>query len=296
MLPNPALRKVYEDIVWLYVYRDFSNNVEDRAAERISLRFGVTSWPQHFLVDPQSLTPLANTGRAVDSFLRATQRSKVKPARSFDALKRQLAAEKRADALERSPSVKAAVEALSSDDIILRYTGLRVLAKSNPKRLVAQAEQLLAVPNDPFRYEVCAVLRKAEATGAAHALEAVVMEPKNSRNPNVLRIRAVSALAVCGDADSVPVIGKWATTGAYFNGLTGVSVDALATLKGRHKGARKAVDKLLRRAYPKPVDPADNRGTRACVALAKRVHKALGSKRAFPKVYDEAARKKLARQ
>ena len=106
------------------------------------------------------------------------------------------------------------MEALSSDDIILRYTGLRVLAKKNPKRLVAQAEQLLAVPNDPFRYEVCAVLRKAEATGAAHALEAVVMEPKNSRNPNVLRMRAVSALAVCGDADSVPVIGKWATTGA----------------------------------------------------------------------------------
>ena len=295
MLPNPALKPVYEDIVWLYVYRDFSQNEADRAAERISLRFGVTSWPQHFMVDPQSLKTLANTGRSVPTFLKAAKRSKVKPARSLAVLKRQIEAEKRADALERKPSVKAAVKALNSDDIVERYTALRVIAAKDPKRIVAHAEKLLAAPNDPFRYAVCEVLKKAAATGAARALEAVVKEPKNSLNPNVLRIRAVQALAVCGDADSVPVIGKWATTGVYFNGLTGISIDALATIKARDKRVRKAVDALLRKAYPAPADPADKRGTRACVALAKRVHKALGRRLPFPKVYDEAAREKLMR-
>ena len=53
MLPNPALKETYDKIVWVYVYRDFSKSKEDRAAERISMRFGVSSWPQIFLVDPR---------------------------------------------------------------------------------------------------------------------------------------------------------------------------------------------------------------------------------------------------
>ena len=299
MLPNPALKPVYDDIVWLYVYRDFSKNVADRAAERISLRFGVTSWPQHFMVDPESLDVLADTGRSVKSFLAASQRSSnVKPSRSSDALKKQRAAERRADELERKPTVRGAIEALGREDIIERYAGLRVLTAKDPKRIVAQAEALFQVGNDPFRYTVCEVLKNAAAPGAASALEAVVNKPENSRNPNVLRIRAVQALATCGDADSVPVIGKWAATGVYFNGLTGVSIDALVAIRTRLKKTRKAVDAILRTAYPAPpaADAANReRAMRSCVALAKRVHKALGSKKSFPKTYDEAARKKLMR-
>ena len=52
MLPNPALKKNYDQVVWVYVYRDFSKSERDRAAERISLRFGVTSW---YLVNADEL-------------------------------------------------------------------------------------------------------------------------------------------------------------------------------------------------------------------------------------------------
>ena len=44
---------------------------------------------------------------------------------------------KRADKLERRPTVKGAVQALRSDDIIERYAGLAVLMAKDPKRIVA---------------------------------------------------------------------------------------------------------------------------------------------------------------
>jgi hypothetical protein len=46
LLPDVALKPTYSNVFWLYVYRDFSNSVEDRAAERTSLRFGLISWPE----------------------------------------------------------------------------------------------------------------------------------------------------------------------------------------------------------------------------------------------------------
>ena len=103
----------------------------------------------------------------------------------------------------------------------------------------------------------------------------------------------MQALATCGDADSIEVIAPHATSGAYFNGLTRISLDALVAIAERHRKARKAVREVLKQAYPEPPDPADERATRACIALAKHVHKALGEKRAFPDPYDDAARKKL---
>ena len=138
------------------------------------------------------------------------------------------------------------------------------------------------MPNDPFRYTVCKVLKDAGDTKAAAALEALVTKPEQSRNPNVLRIRAVQALATCGTAKSVDVVAPWAQTGAYFNGLTGIAVDTLAALAKRHKSARKKVDAALKKAYPPVPVQREARAMRACVALAKRVHKARGSKRSFP--------------
>ena len=57
--------------------------------------------------------------------------------------------------LEREPDLEmvaetgdgfATIEALESEDIIERYTGLRVLAAKDSKRIVAHAEALLAIP------------------------------------------------------------------------------------------------------------------------------------------------------
>ena len=300
MLPNPQINAAYDKVVWVYVYRDFSKSKADRAAERISLRFGVTSWPQLFLADPATMKILRHTGRSVESFNRAVAQTEVKPARTLKAAERVAAAEDRAIALENKPSAKAAKKRIDDEDIVVRTRALEILAGKEPKIIVARAEELLAVPNDPFRYAVCAVLAKQADPKAARALEALVREPKPSLNPNVLRMRAVQALAVCGDADSIAVIAPHATSGAYFNGLTGVSVDALAKLAKRDRRVRKQVDRVLKEAYPPPPkDPNDSasyrRAMRACVALAKRVHTARGAKRSFPKVYDEAARSELAR-
>ncbi|MHC4952958.1 MAG: HEAT repeat domain-containing protein [Planctomycetota bacterium] len=299
MLPNPQLKADYDKVIWVYVYRDFSHNKEDRAAERISLRFGVTSWPQLFLAHPESMKILAHTGRSVKSFQAAVERTRVPRRMPVDAWKKLTAAEERAIALEGKPKLALASKRIDDEDIVVRTRALSVLAAKKPDAVVARAVELLQTPNDPFRYEVCKVLQKAADKKAARALEALVKDPKESLNPNVLRIRAVQALATCGDAESVAVIAPHAQSGAYFNGLTGISVDALAKIAKRHKKAAKAVDEVLKRAYPPLPPDADDknykRAMRACVALAKRVHTARGAKRSFPKDYSEAARQDLMR-
>ncbi len=90
------------------------------------------------------------------------------------------------------------------------------------------------------------------------------------------------------------VIAPHAAGGVYFNGLTGIAVDALAKIADRHPKAAPAVRKVLLSAYPKP-PLEDTRSIRACTALAKRIHKALGAKRPFPDPYDAEARDALMR-
>lgn len=295
MLPNPDLKPAYEKVVWLYVYRDFSGSPEDLAAERVSLRLGMTAYPQHLLVDPSSMEILADTGRSVESFLAAVGRAKA--ARGEGAAARIREAEERALALEKSPSVAAAKKALADKDIVVRYRAIRILAEKEPKAVAADAEALLAVPNDPFRFEVCRALGKAADGQAARFLERVLAEPGKSLNPNVLRIEAAGALGACGDAGSVKALAPFASSGEWRNGLTGVAVDAIAAIAKREKGARGAAKDALVAAYPEPAtDPRDARGAEA---LAKRVHAALeavtGKKVDFPGDYDGKARERLRR-
>lgn len=297
MLPNAALRPAYDKAVWLYVYQDFSHSPADRAAERIALRFGVTSFPQLFLADPETLRVLADTGRSAASFLAAVNRATVKPAASLAAAEAVRKAEARAEELETKPSVELAKRYLFDDDIVVRFRALDLLGDTDPKAVAARAEDLLAVPNDPFRYEVCRAVAKTGEAKAVSALEAIVRAPKDSANPNVLRIEAVRALGACGNAGSVAVLRAPATSGNYLNTLTGAAVDALAAIPARHPGARAAVSKVLKDAYPPPPAGIDVQRSRICAALARRVHNALeqltGKKVDFPEVYDAQARVKL---
>ena len=295
MLPHPDLKEAYDKIVWVYVFRDFSKSKEDLAAERISLRMGVTSWPQIFLVDPATMKVVRQTGRKVKSFLAAVRDTKVEPQRTLAAWERVRDAEQRAIDFTKRPTTATATKLLDDDDIVVRTLALNHLAASKPAVVAKRAVELLTVPNDSFRYTVCQVLREAGDTKAAPALEAIVEKPANSRNPNVLRIRAVQALATCGTAKSVDAIAPWAQTGHYFNGLTGIAVDTLAALAKRHKSARKKVDAVLKKAYPPIPVQREKRAMRACVALAKRVHKARGTKKPFPAEYTEETRAKLMR-
>jgi hypothetical protein len=295
LLPRTELEPSYEKLVWLYVFRDFSGSEEDLAAERICIRLGFTSYPQHWLLDPESLKRLRSTGRSLESFQAAANGVTVESGESVAAVDAMRAAEKRAAKLRKSRSVKEAKKAIDESDLVLRYRALQVLAEKAPKEIVARSKALLAVPNDPIRFLAMKVLGEAGDAAAAPALAALVDRPTESLNPNVLRITAIRALGACGDATAVATIRPHAVTGDYRNGLTGVSIDALAAIAVRVKEARADVVKALNGAWPKPA--TEPRESRMATGLAKRVHRALvsvtGKKVKFPSTYDAAAMAKL---
>jgi len=300
LLPNPALRPAYDKAAWLYVYRDFTASDEDRAAERTCLRFGMTSYPQHLLIHPETLARLGDTGRSVESFLAAVDRAKVGKMGTTDAFERISTADARAIALEKSPTVAAARKAIDDPDVVVRLRALAILAEKEPSVVAARAEELLAFPNDPFRYEVCRAIakwadpKKGDAK-CARLLEKVAAAPKESLNPNVLRIESVKALAACGDAESVATIAPFAA-GGWRNGLTGVSIDALLAIAARDAKAKAPVTAALAAAFPEPA--ADDAEAKQVDPLARRVHGALekltGKKVRFPSTYDAKTRKALA--
>ena len=303
LLPHADLKPLYDKAVWVYVYRTFKKDEADRAAEDISIRFGVTSWPQLILVDPLALEITQHAGRTVESFQQAFSKARLK-ARPDEA-DAQAARERLADAEEFARILEAGIDLTLAEatvisprvtDVVVRTRALQAVGDKAPGWLASYAGRLLATPNDPFRFLVCELLVKHPDPQANDALEALVKEPKDSLNPNVLRIRAVQALAASGDKDSVAVIAPHATSGVYFNGLTDVAIDALTAVAARHEDAREAVRAALLRAYPEPPAAGDERALRACVALAKRVHKALGSKLPFPETYDLAAREALMKE
>jgi len=296
LLPDPQLAPTYGNAVWLYVFRDFSGSAEDRAAERVSLRLGMTAYPQHLLIDPATMEILADTGRSVESFLAAVGRARVEP-KGEGAAKRIEEAEQRAAALEKSGAVAAARRALDDPDVVVRYRALQILSGKEPEAIAERAEALLATPHDPIRFEACRALRKAGEAKAAPFLEALLARPGQSLNPNVLRIEAAGALGACGSAGSIGALAPFAASGEYRNGLTGAAIDAIAAIAGRDKQARRPARDALREAYPPPQKEESER--RMVEALAKRVHAALeqitGKRVAFPALYDEAARAKLVK-
>jgi len=298
LLPNPALKPAYDKAVWLYVYRDFSSSADDSAAERICLRLGMTSYPQTLLIDPSTLARLGDTGRTVETFLPAVNAVHVKKSASLECVKAVAAADERAKALQSAPSPAAALKALDDADIVVRYIALGILAEKDPGKLVARAGELLAVPHDPFRYEVCRVLAKAGDVKAAPALESLLRDAPDSLNPNVVRIEAARALAGAGSADSIQALRPFAASGDYRNGLTLASIDAISAIAARDKLAKPRAREALLEAYPEPAQEESERTM--CVALAKQVHAALGDltgkKVKFPERYDEAARAKLIEQ
>ena len=296
LLPRADLAPAYPKAIWLYVYRDFSKSPADLAAERVCLRLGMSSYPQHFLIHPATLEPLGDTGRALDGFLAAMDRPRVAPSENLEPARRLRDADARAAALEKSGSLEEARKALAEKDPLVRIRALEILVAKDPAAVVPQAESLLAVPNDPLRYLACDALKKAAKPAAAKPLEDAVRAPKESLNPNVLRMRCVDALGACGDAGSVAAIRPFAASGEWNNGLTRVSVDALAAIAARDPKARGPARDALKEAYPKPPAGKPDAG---CLTLARSVHLALatitGRRIPFPADYDAAARERLTK-
>jgi hypothetical protein len=297
LLSDHELSSSYDDVVWMYLFQDFSHSPADRAAERVAIRFGITSWPQHFLVDPYTLAVIGDTGRELASFRRAVAEAAVGepgPQTSSDLVAADALAARLEDPRASSDLARAHLEHC---DVVVRYRAVQLLAQSEPESLVAVADELLSTPHDQIRFQVCQVLAEYGDGRAREALELLVQEPRPSRTPNVLRIRAVTALGRCGGPESIAVIAPFAASGAYFNGLTGVSIQTLVTLASRFPEHTGTVRATLKRAFPALPENPDERELRACTGLAKRVHSALaavtGEDRPFPAVYDEASRRLL---
>ncbi len=298
LLSDEALSSSYDDVVWMYLFQDFSGSEADRAAQRVAIRFGISSWPQHFLVDPKNLEVLGSTERTLESFRAAVAgaelgQNTVKPS------PRELAeADRLAAQLELEPDVKLAREFLEHEDVVVRYRAIEILAEKSPQEIVSRADVLLAVEHDQTRYAVCAVLATIGDESAAPALEAIVRDPGYSRNPNVARIRAVQALARCGTGESLGAVAPHAASGVYFNGLTGVSIDTVLAIVQRHPESLDEARSILKGAFPVlPGSDKPERDLGACVRLAERVNAALceltGETIAFPDQYTDQSRMAL---
>jgi HEAT repeat protein len=296
LLSDPRLAEFYDDAIWMYLFQDFSGSEADRAAQRVALRFGISAYPQHFLVDPYSLEVVADTGRSLASFSATVKGAKVGEAGALthESLQK---ADTRAVALETGLTDERAIAALGDSDVVVRLLALRHLKNSKPEAIAANAEELLAVPNDHIRFLVCEVL--ADTGGAEHeeSLVSLVRDPVGSKNPNVMRIRAVQALEKLGGGRAVEAIRPHAVSGAWLNGLTSASVDALAAIASRAPQHRAVVKEALIAAYPEPPQPDDERQDRFCRSLAERIHQALadltGKSVPFPETYDATARSVL---
>jgi hypothetical protein len=296
LLSDPKLAEFYDDVIWMYLFQDFSGSEADRAAQRVALRFGISAYPQHFLVDPHTLEVIADTGRSLGSFSAAVKGAKVGGAITLtnEALRK---ADARAVELEADLTDERATAALEDPDIVIRLIALRHLKEAKPEAVAAKAGELLKIRNDAIRFLVCEVL--ADTGGAEHEeiLVSLVRDPVGSKNPNVMRMRAVEALGRLGGGDAVEAIRPHAVSGLWYNGLTSVSVDALAAIAARSPQHGAAVKAALVDAYPVPPPPGDERQDRACRSLAETVHRALadltGKSVPFPVTYDAAARMEL---
>ncbi|MEO2088107.1 MAG: HEAT repeat domain-containing protein [Gemmataceae bacterium] len=301
VLPSSGLKPAYDKAVWVYNNRSFDRSAADLAAERIELRFGMSSYPQLVTVDPVTLTVIDHLGRTEQALLDGFEKAAPKVTKAADAKKtaeKFRDAEARAVKLAKSASVPDAKKALTDDDIVVRYTALQILTAKSPKAVAEKAGDLLAEPNDLFRFRVCDVLTKAGDKAAAETLEKLLDAPKGSNNPNMLRVNVVEALAACGTEASIPVVAKYATTGDYNNGLTQAAIDALAALAARHPKAKAEVKQALLDAFPPALTSGQTPAEKTrCVDLAKRVHQHLTKLTrkavAFPAAYDDAAREKL---
>lgn len=171
-----------------------------------------------------------------------------------------------------------------AEHLVVRLRALRVFAQ-DPMAIAAHGEVLLAVDNDPFRFEVLEALRKMPAPALTPTFLELFRDAGTkvkSGNPNVLRIRLARCLGVSGDHRAVDSLAEWARAADVRNGLTGTVIDALASIGERHQGkTRQTILAELRNSFPPALEDAnldgfgEERATRMLLALCKRLRTAL---------------------
>ncbi|MEZ5964072.1 MAG: hypothetical protein R3F56_09530 [Planctomycetota bacterium] len=338
LLPNPALKPWYDRVVWLFVSRNFKEDDKDREALRTHERFGISSWPQMIVFDPVDDRVLLDPPRDLRGFVRAFEQAVAHtegraPGAGVTAAHRALRDVGRPDAGDdRSPAARlddpnpivraVALEELAAldplprgalaeaeailgrqdEDVVVYLRALRLCAKRRPEAALSRAANLLAVANDPLRYEVLELLAARPQPALAAILNRLFAQAGAevpSRNPNVLRMRTAPCLGACGDAQSIDAMAPLARAADWRNGTTRVVLAALAALGARLPSERTRVDALLCQCLPPAVAAEDTAGSRASVQLAGRVVAALAELRpgwrapALPAQWDAAARSAL---
>lgn len=304
VLPHEGLKPLYDKVVWLYVFNDFSGSEKDRHADRIRARYGVSSWPQLLLMDPATGQVVQESGRTVEDMLRDLKlgADKVKkPTNPEKVIADMLAADQLASKLQVGGTPAEARPNLSHKDFAVRAIAVEVLLKNDPDSIVPQAAKLLDTPNDTFRYNVCNSIVKAKTLPKdleplRAKMEALLEKPTGSRNPNVLRSHLCTALARVGDVESLSPLNKLASTGLYLNTTTGVAAKAVGEIGVRDSAAKAKAISILCESFPK-MDPDAGARMNYLVGLAKIVYEQLerltGLKPGFPAQYSEKARESL---
>lgn len=299
MLSSPNMKKYYSSAVWLYIYRDFSSSVEDQKAERTAMRLSLSSWPQHFFIDPSDFSKIADSLRQVETFARAVEPISLEPTSDLTAVDQLRQSEARVVAFNAEPDLVSAKELLQVGDPVAKWAAVRFLVtKENWNLIVNHASDLLATQNDLVRIDVLnAIAKRGDVdvdvdVDLVNEIERLVVDPQPTTNPKMIQSVAINALGVCGNANSVDVIAPFAAGSALYLGKTR-AVESLGLLVERFPERKEAVIEILKNSFP----PIESHGMSYVLRGAKVIHILLGELTGedvdFPAEYTESARSKL---
>lgn len=275
MLPHKKLANYYKKVTWLYVCRTFKKgSAKDAEALRTHDRFGISSWPQMFLFDPADDRVLQEAPRNLDAFIATfdrvlgafpkKERASAKVIEQRDSHQRggqERSIEERLsdqdprvrsialeDLLQPSkagsifPKVQSTIENMflnAKEDIVVRIRALRLLRKKAALVVSKNANKLLTIANDPWRYELLAHIKEHPDRKLSPILVRILQAAGKeiaSRNPNVLRIRASECLRKSGDIAAIQTLSDLARTGNPLNVLTRYSIKAMGEIGRRATG------------------------------------------------------------
>ncbi len=287
MLPHQDLKDTYDEAIWIYVCRTWRDDESDLEAARTHDRFGVTSWPHLFVIDPNDDKILARLGRSVEALKKGLADRKVKaneqaiaPFEKQHARLLELEAE-----LAKNKKVKLQklqqMAANPYEDIVIRIRCVQYMAEHAPDELVNGAEGLLEAPSDTIRFAVLKALETHERTDLAPLLAKLFAgagKEVASGNPNVLRGWAAKCMVKSGDASCLPALEAFSNRMNPFNGTSRSVATALGSIASRLKGdEKKRALRALVQGLPEAVAKDDERKRRSSASLVKSIHGALVS-------------------
>jgi hypothetical protein len=117
VLPHADLKPLYDRVVWVWVYRDFTKGASDLAAERIMNRFGVSSYPQLIFSDSSGRV-LVEPARSVASMLasaKAAAEGMPGPLKGLEPLELKMKAARELLDAGRKVEARKALKALTAE-------------------------------------------------------------------------------------------------------------------------------------------------------------------------------------